>query len=354
MDCNQCRVSWKAEHENQFEYCPFCAGKLPNPSKRQEKESFYFVWGSMHEETLRKSKAEFDEAIARQALENYLKAVLEDSRYCFDVAAFLETWPLDDPSLDEIEMPATIFGLEAFQNLDRPIRAAAWLYGRGMVENHPESGQRLLHLLKAHLSEPEFEKTAMALEAAFHACGLLDGKASQIQALKAAFAADLKQYDQACDHLCMALNDQKGPVLIFKDQVIEQYTGIPFELEKRISYIQEQLERSNLKNALNALYRPVSAPGHEFDHQNAVFEQAALAIENDFEQFEAVSKEWLDQKMFLRGMHLFLQMMANARPERKEKLQPLLDLHYEKVYMQPFAWIEKTDWSICPGMLNCH
>ncbi|MCF0258505.1 MAG: hypothetical protein HUJ54_01470 [Erysipelotrichaceae bacterium] len=352
MDCSLCKISWKAEDLNSFDFCPFCGQPLGGSARKPSKESFHYVWGTMHEETLRKKKGPFDQRTAGLALENYLQAVKEDSKYSAGLAAFLEKWPVESPLLEDIEKPASVFGLAALEQLPLRIRAAAWLYGRGLIENSPQCGQRLLILLKNSLPEDAFFSTVKVLRESMEASGLLNDSGSQTLALKAAFHAALKEYPQATRLLCHALNGAKSPVWISSPRVFEDYCGLPSNPDQKADYIRLQLEKGCLKNALNCLFRPTSCEGREFEHQSMVFEQTAEAVIRDFGSFEAVCRKWLNEKMFLRGMHLFLQMMLNGRPELKDPLQPLLDLHYEKVYMQPYSWIEKTDWMISRDMLG--
>lgn len=341
MECKYCKANWEGELD--VYVCPFCGEDLReerDPSRKTP--DFNFTWGLIHADTLRKSRGPVNLSLRDQALIFFVKSCQENPENAVYTSAFLCQYP--DPSENLLALDQQY--LEpwmVWKDMDPAESLTLSLLCWAMKKQDIAAGLRFFWLLtQENLTPADTETLAVHLMEDWQHAG--QGLSDIVQA---AFLACENRPVSAGRILASAARGKKLKIFSWKE--MERYTGIPGDPEGRIQFVKEAAEhvsQNGLEPVLEGLYRPLQNPDRLFDHLPLLTEEIVPVLKENQADWIEITMHMLKNEQMLRGIHLVLQQIKNSHPELESQLEPLLKLHYEKVYMKSYDWIGATDFAI--------
>ncbi|WP_304684626.1 hypothetical protein [Ileibacterium valens] len=356
MKCSNCHNEWKTEPKMpEPDICPFCGFWLNQKKQTNRKEPFYFTWGLIHEEKLRKSLHNPEEADYQQALDNFSIAFAEQKNLGDRIADLMVDYPqyaannlkyFPDSSQDD--RLSVLKG-----NLSEDQFPIAALYLEALEAGSPTAGIKLMNFLKSRLDDQKVIDILISL--IYSDLSWMEHSENYL-ALSAGMALLQKNYSLAVLEMKNLLNANESRLMILNDSLFNSLMGLPTDLAARIEMVgafvdkgsDQQLSRDDLNQLIQLLCRPLEEDENKFAVLESVDEKVIHLLEDHKEEAASILEEMITSEVALSGTHLLMQQLSNASKDLKTQLEPVLKKHYEKVYMKPYSWIAETDYTIDP------
>lgn len=353
MKCSSCFREWKTDpKQKEPETCPFCGQKQNSRPDPQEKAPFFFTWGLIIQDNMKKAGKRATAADFDQALDYYSKALDESLQYAAEVADFAVQWPQFQDHLSVLKNRPFI---ESFSLPDDSQNIILSLYLEGMKHLKPGVPAKMTSWLKKQFPDTEEGKQSVlkVLGEAVYSKGTWQEHEEYYDSLNAAAALLQHQYGLAATYYKkLAGADENTRLIVSGSRLLEELSGIPADPEKRTEYISVMTEQKNLSRLLLAIVQPAADSQNEYVHQSRLSAETINLIRESMSETRKILKTMLEKQALLSGSHLFMQQLSSQDEQFREQLKDLLDLHYEKVYMKPYSWIRESDFVIDPEILK--
>lgn len=347
MKCSNCHAEWEtAPSGKKLEFCPFCGHPLERIRKNsQEKDSFDFVWGSIYEDSFRKSGGK-DASLFKQTIDSYLKALPGSMRKADTVADLLRDYPeqkLDEKQAAELEHLAetnqedglaSALYIESFLSGNPAAASKLVFHQQEQIRNGNLTREDALNLMTEKLYQnPDFNPSIPQ-------AAILNAWVSRLQNDRKHMLENLlKAFD--IDEVT------EESLYLLSSGELGRWLNLDGTLEGRRHSFEKHLKDEDLDGMLEDVLRPLyKEEGREYEHQNEQVSEMIPLIREHADEFENKLKAVIASESMLAGTHLALQQLKSLEPSLEPMAERLLKLHYEKVYMKPYSWVQKTDFKV--------
>lgn len=349
MKCPNCKREWKTEPKTEpINRCPFCSSVIDPRKEPQTKEPFYFTWGLIFEDNLRRAGHNPSESDFISALENYSKAIKENPSFSDRVADFILQYPqFSDRAMKMIPVPENF----PDQCNDMPAcrKQIIWLYLKAISEKTPGAPLKLIRYISSFAADRQ--ETLSILSDLIYSTDDWKDDPQYYLPMNAQTALLQQEYRTAVKLIKEILHAQNARLIAVNPDLLYELTGIPESLKERIEWIESAVKNRQIMQMIQGFVRPLKDPDHKFDQLQMIDEEVISLIRENFNEFESVLKRMVEKETALSGIHLFVQQLDRLQILPEKTFDALLELHYQKVYMKPYSWISETDYVIDPEFI---
>lgn len=349
MKCPNCKREWKTEPKTEpVNRCPFCSSVIDQRKEPQTKEPFYFTWGLIFEENLRKAGRSAAVTDFVSALDNYLKAIEENPSFSDRVADFIIQYPqFSEQTLKAIPVPDNFMNTyDKFPALSKQI---IWLYLKAISEKTPEAPLKLIRYISGTAADRQ--ETIIILSDLIYSSDNWKNDPKYFLSMNAQVALLQGEYRTAVRMIKEILHAQEARLIAVSPGLLYELTGIPESLNERIEWIESAVKNRQITPMIQGFVRPLKDPDHKFDQLQMIDQEVISLITENFDEFESLLTHMVEKETALSGIHLFVQQLDRMQILPDKPFDPLLELHYQKVYMKPYSWITETDYVIDPEFI---
>ncbi len=349
MKCPHCRREWKTEPQSDAPvFCPFCDEILDHKKAKPQKEPFFYTWGLIHEEDLKKNSRNPKIQDFEAALDNYLEAVGERK----DLSVKPADLATDYPQFSEVANRLIPLGKD-MNNLDELTdseKRITGLYKQALENGNGQAAGKLGRFIRAHSVD---DKAALnALNQLIYSDSSWMKNPGLYSGLNALCALMQNNYSLAVSEYKKMLNAEDSVFTALSPSLFYELSGLPARFENRKKYIEKAFEAGNVCSLIQGLCRPLVQEDRKFDQLNLLDRPILDFFNENSEETVSVIRQMIETENSLSGLHLLLQQCSRMDPDLDELFKPLLELHYQKVYMKPYSWISQTDYVLDPKFLD--
>lgn len=349
MKCPHCKREWKTEPQTETPlYCPFCDEILDHKKAKPQKEPFFYTWGLIHEENLRKNSRNPSKQDFESALENYMKAIEERKDLACRPADLAADYPqFSDVSDRLIPLSDDLRDLKLCTDSQKRI---AGLYKMALENGSTQAAGKLGRYIRGQLKN---DKAALSLlNQLIYSDSSWMKNPELYSGLNALSALMQKNYALAVSEYKKMLKAENSVLIAVSPALFYELSRLPENFENRKEYIENAFEDENICSLIQGLCRPLSREDGKFDQLNLLDSLMLDILKKNSEEAVSVLRQMIETENSLSGLHLLLQQCSRMDPGLNELFKPLLELHYQKVYMKPYSWIAQTDYVLDPQFLD--
>ena len=349
MKCPHCKREWKTEPQAEVPvFCPFCDEMLDHKKAQPQKEPFFYTWGLIHEEDLRKNIRNPKIQDFEAALDNYLKAVGERKDLSVKPADLAADYPqFSDAANRLIPLPEDLKDSAELTDYEKRI---AGLYKQALENGNEQAAGKLGRFIRKH-SVDDIAALKMLNQLIYSDSSWMKNP-NLYSGLNALSALMQKNYSLAVSEYKKMLNAENSVLTAVSPALFYELSGLPDSLENRKKYIEKAFEAENVCSLIQGFCRPLAQEDGKFDHLNLLDRPILDFFKDNSEETVSLIRQMIETENSLSGLHLLLQQCSRMDSDLDQAFKPLLELHYQKVYMKPYSWISQTDYVLDQKFLD--